>query len=67
MSQIPRSSKPHRKVERWIVGVGMGIMAWIIERQVVRAIRRKGEKPARSLPADPKKKGLAVSPDEIRH
>ena len=43
-------SKPRsvwRKIERWMVGVVMAVVAFVIERMVLRSIRRAG-KPAAS-------------------
>jgi hypothetical protein len=43
-------SKPRsvwRKIERWMVGVVMAVIAFVIERMVLRSIRRAG-KPAAS-------------------
>lgn len=36
---------PWRKIERWMVGVVMAVIAFVIERMVLRSIRRVG-KPA---------------------
>ena len=36
-----------RKIERWMVGVVMAVIAFVIERMVLRSIRRAG-KPAAS-------------------
>jgi hypothetical protein len=42
-----------RKVERFSLGIVFGIAAWIIERRVLKAIRRKGlVPPAKSRLAD---------------
>ena len=41
-----------RRLERWLVGVAMGIMAFVLEKAVLRAVR-KGEVPApKEEPAD---------------
>lgn len=34
--------KGMRRVERWLVGVAMAIVAFILEKVVVRAVRRSG-------------------------
>jgi len=40
-----------RKVERFSLGVVFGVAAWIIERRVLKAIKRKGgAAPARPTP-----------------
>jgi hypothetical protein len=42
-----------RRVERFALGVVFGVIAWVIERRVLKAIRRKGlVPPARSTLAD---------------
>jgi len=46
MAPRPASPKrPHRvfvRVERWILSVGMGLMAFVIERQLLKALKRGG-------------------------
>ena len=34
-----------RRLERFALGVAFGVIAWIIERRVLKAIRRKGLAP----------------------
>jgi len=36
---------PHgiRRLERWLVGIAMGVMAWVLERVVVRGMKARGE------------------------
>jgi len=34
-----------RRLERWVLGVGMGLVAWVIERRVLGALKAKGKKP----------------------
>lgn len=34
-----------RRLERWVLGVGMGIVAWVIERRVLKALKAKGKHP----------------------
>lgn len=42
-----------RRVERFALGIVFGIAAWIIERRVLKAIRRRGQAPpARSTLAE---------------
>jgi hypothetical protein len=38
-----------RRGERFVLGIVFGFAAWIIERQVLKAIRRRGE----AVPTDP--------------
>jgi hypothetical protein len=44
------SPKPRgiRRVERWLVGVAFAVIAFVLERVVVRAVRREGG-PARTV------------------
>jgi len=37
-----KKPKGFRRVERWGVGVVMGIMAFVLEKVVMRGVRRKG-------------------------
>lgn len=34
-----------RRVERWVVGVAMGIVAFVLEKAVMRSVRREGKTP----------------------
>lgn len=36
---------PVRRLERWIVGVAMGVMAFVLEKAVMRSIRRGTTRP----------------------
>jgi hypothetical protein len=42
MSSRPRSPKPTglRRVERWLVGLAMAIVAFVLEKVVMRSVRR---------------------------
>jgi hypothetical protein len=40
-----RKPKGFRRVERWGVGVVMGIVAFVLEKVVLRSVRRKGNAP----------------------
>ncbi len=35
-----------RRVERWLVGLAMAVVAFVLERIVVRGLKKKGEKTA---------------------
>ena len=48
-----------RRGERFVLGIAFGLTAWIIERRVLTAIRRRGEAPP-SLPTP-----LAESVSEV--
>jgi hypothetical protein len=34
-----------RRTERFLLGIVFGLAAWIIERRVLKAIRKRGERP----------------------
>ena len=34
-----------RRVERWLVGVAMGVVAFVLEKAVMRSVRREGKTP----------------------
>ena len=34
-----------RRIERWLVGIVMAVIAIVLERMVMRSLRKKGEKP----------------------
>jgi hypothetical protein len=44
MNDIPKRSW-FRRLERWLVGLVLAIVAYLLERAVVRSIRRGGSKP----------------------
>jgi hypothetical protein len=46
-----------RRLERWVLGIGMTMAAWIIERRLLKAIREGGSRP----PADPTRNSGRVS------
>jgi hypothetical protein len=59
------SAKPKnafRRVERWAVGLVMGVLAFFVERAVVRSIRKGGTKPRQTEPT-----ALKGSGSEIEH
>lgn len=41
-----------RRVERFALGIAFGVMAWFIERRVLKAIRRKGLMPPKASMAE---------------
>jgi hypothetical protein len=56
---MPGSSKPRsafRRAERWMVGLLMGVLAFAIEKAVLRSIK-KGGSPPRIQPSEPFAKG----------
>jgi hypothetical protein len=34
-----------RRLERWLVALAMGVLAWLLEKAVLQSIRRGGTKP----------------------
>ncbi len=54
-----RTKKPKgiRRVERWIVGLGMGVIAFVLEKAVVRSIKKDGGASAPSEPTTITSKG----------
>ena len=46
MSGPSRSKKPKglRRVERWLVGLAMGVIAFVLEKAVMRSVKRGGAK-----------------------
>lgn len=41
-----------RRIERFSLGIVFGLAAWIIERRVLKAIRKRGEAPPKPTLAD---------------
>jgi hypothetical protein len=42
-----------RRIERWMVGVVMAILAFVIEKAVLRSIKKEGGAPKPAQPAEP--------------
>ena len=42
-----------RRLERWMVGVVMGILAFVIEKAVMRSIKKQGSASKPAKPAEP--------------
>ena len=40
-----RSRSPLRRFERWFVGLGMAVIAFILEKVVMRSVRKSGAQP----------------------
>ena len=53
MSNRPRSSKPKglRRVERWMVGLVMGVIAFVLEKAVMRSVKKAHGTTASTEPA----------------
>lgn len=45
MPGSPRPKSAFRRVERWMVGIVMGVLAFAIEKAVVRSIKKGGASP----------------------
>ncbi|MEX2274059.1 MAG: hypothetical protein WEA10_00625 [Actinomycetota bacterium] len=43
MAATQRSRR--RRIERWFLGLGMSLVAFVLERRVIRSIKRRGEAP----------------------
>jgi hypothetical protein len=59
----PRS--PFRRIERWGVGLILGVVAFFLERAVVRSIRRGETKPKPSQPTALKGMGSDIEPADV--
>jgi hypothetical protein len=62
------SPKPRgrRRVERWLVGIAMAIVAFILEKAVVRAVRRDGrEAELEAAPTTLTSRGGEVDLDDL--
>jgi hypothetical protein len=46
MNNLP-NRKLFRQLERWLVGLAMGTLAFLLEKTVLRSIRRGGAQPPR--------------------
>ena len=42
---IVKPPKGIRRVERWIVGIAMGVIAFVLERIVMRSVKKKAPEP----------------------
>lgn len=49
----PRPASPLRRVERWVVGLVMAVIALVLERAVLRSIRRGSIAPKPEEPGAP--------------
>jgi hypothetical protein len=46
MPARPRPKSAFRRAERWMMGIVMGVLAFVIEKAVLRSIKKGGTKPA---------------------
>lgn len=52
-----------RRVERWLVGLSMAIVAFVLEKVVMRSVREEGKAPAEPAPTTLTSKGGEVDFD----
>ena len=59
MSGPARTKKPKglRRVERWFVGLAMGVIAFVLEKAVMRSVKKGGGTSAESTPTTITSKG----------
>jgi hypothetical protein len=57
--QMPRP-KGIRRVERWLVGLAMAVVAFILERLVMRSVKRSGDAKGQPPPTTVTSKGGEV-------
>ncbi len=55
-----------RRVERWMVGLAMGVMAFVLERVVMRSVRKRGKRDPAPKPTTLSSKGGDVDLPEQR-
>jgi len=70
MAESPsrRTNRPRslfRRIERWAVGLILGVVAFFLERAVVRSIRRGETKVKPSQPTGLKGTGSDIEPAEV--
>lgn len=47
----PRSRSPFRRFERWLVGIFMAVLVFVLERLVMRSVKKKEHARETSVPA----------------
>jgi len=69
-SSPPRKRSWPRRIERALLGAVMSVIAFVIERRVLKSIRKGGKKsetgPTSPLEGGLGRDGLAVSPKQVR-
>lgn len=53
-----------RRVERWLVGVAMAVVAFVLEKAVMRSVRKEGKAPVEHESTTLTSKGGEVDLDE---
>ena len=59
-TRAARRPRGIRRVERWLVGLAMAVVAFILERLVMRSVRKSGETKAQPQPTRVTSKGGEV-------
>ena len=59
-TRAARRPRGVRRVERWLVGLAMAVVAFILERLVMRSVRKSGESKAQPQPTRVTSKGGEV-------
>jgi len=59
-TRAARRPRGIRRVERWLVGLAMAVVAFILERLVMRSVRKSGESKAQAQPTRVTSKGGEV-------
>ena len=59
-TRAARRPRGVRRVERWLVGLAMAVVAFILERLVMRSVRKSGESKAQPEPTRVTSKGGEV-------
>ncbi|TMK36599.1 MAG: hypothetical protein E6G58_05110 [Actinobacteria bacterium] len=59
-TRAARRPRGIRRVERWLVGLAMAVVAFILERLVMRSVRKSGESKAQPAPTRVTSKGGEV-------
>lgn len=68
MSSRPKVKPPKglRKVERWMVGLAMGITAFVLERLVLRSVKKKEPEAVAPTASTLTSKGGSVDLDDLK-
>ena len=67
MSSVRTRARPSglRRVERWIVGVAMAVIAFVLERLVLRSVKKKEPQVVAPKPTTLTSKGGEVDLDDL--
>jgi hypothetical protein len=64
-NQTNQRKSPFRRIERWGVGLVLGVLAFFLERAVVRSIRRGETKAKPAQPTALKGMGSDIEPADV--